>query len=188
MHDKKIAAVYFALFFILVSCSKNKPQYTSFNQYPTPVEQNLWLAYTPKETTFKLWSPVAEAVKLKLYEQGNGGEAYKTKTLKEEDDGVWQITVEGNLDGVYYTYQVKAGGQWLAETPGIYATATGVNGQRAMVLDMQRTNPIGWETDKRAPLNKPNEAIIYELHVRDLTIHANAGSSHAGKYTGLSET
>ena len=40
-----------------------------------------------------------------------------------------------------YTYQVKTESSWLSETPGIYAKAVGVNGERAMVLDMEHTNP-----------------------------------------------
>ena len=78
-------------------------------------------------------------------------------------------------------------GQWLDETPGIYAKAVGVNGKRAMVLDMETTNPEGWERDKGPRLNYPNEAIIYELHIRDMTIHPESGSSMPGTYLGLVE-
>jgi pullulanase len=173
---------------LLLSCQPSTQEYASFADYPAPVATNLWLSYAPQSTTFRLWSPVAEEVRLNFYEKGNGGEAYKTSSLKAAEQGVWSITIEGDLDGVYYTYQVKTNGHWLNETPGIYATAVGVNGQRAMVLNMQRTNPEGWDEDKRPPLTKPNEAILYELHIRDLTIHPGSGSNHAGKYSGLVET
>ncbi|MBT8219883.1 MAG: type I pullulanase, partial [Bacteroidia bacterium] len=75
----------------------------------------------------------------------------------------------------------------LLETPGIYATAVGVNGHRALVLDHAATNPEGWEQDEQVILSSPNDAVIYELHVRDITIHPNSGSSHPGKYLGLVE-
>lgn len=39
-------------------------------------------------------------------------------------------------------------GEWLEETPGIYAQAVGVNGKRAMVLDLETTNPENWDSDK----------------------------------------
>src|SRR5690606_30057181 len=128
-----------------------------------------------------------EAV-LRLYKKGYGGEVYKTDPMNPAGRGIWQVTLKGNLDGVFYTYQIRDASGWLAETPGIYAAAVGVNGQRAMVLDMQRTNPSGWAEDKGPRIGKPNDAIIYELHIRDMTIHPNSGSSYPGKYLGLAET
>ena len=78
-------------------------------------------------------------------------------------------------------------GEWLEETPGIYARAVGVNGDRAMVLNLGSTDPEGWKEDKGPEMKYPNEAIIYELHVRDITIHPESGSSFPGKYLGLVE-
>ncbi len=159
----------------------------SYDQYPTTAANDLWLTYTKEASIFKLWSPTAEAVKLNLYEKGNGGEPLKEYEMILGDRGVWSKELSGNLHGTYYTYQIKRNATWLEETPGIYAQAVGVNGQRAMVLDFETTNPKGWERDRRPKLTTMNEAIIYELHVRDMTIHPQAGSSYPGKYLGLVE-
>jgi pullulanase len=96
--------------------------------------------------------------------------------------------VSGDLNGTYYTYQVRTENGWLEKTPGIYAQAVGVNGQRAMVIDMATTNPENWQKDKGPQLNSPNDAIIYELHVRDLSIHSESGIKDKGKFLGLAET
>ncbi len=159
----------------------------TFDALPTYPEADLWTRYTKDKTTFSLWSPGASSVVVHFYAAGNGGAAIKTISLEEEKPGLWRTTVAGDFAGTYYTYQVMHGNKLLDETPGIYATAVGVNGQRAMVLDPRSTDPAGWETDRGPALEHPNKAVIYELHVRDLTSHPNSGSSHPGKFIGLVE-
>lgn len=183
----KTIPYFFAIMFILHSCAQEKNTYVSFTEYPTPVGTNLWLDYTKQSTEFKIWSPVAEEVKLFFYEEGNGGEAFENHLLNSDKNGIWAIKIDGDLNGTYYTYQVKVDGQWLDETPGIYAKAVGVNGQRAMVLNMETTNPEGWDNDRGPVVKHTNEAIIYELHIRDMTIHPESGSAMPGKYLGLVE-
>lgn len=163
-------------------------KYSSFEEYPTSPETNLWTNYTPSATTFRLWSPVAEKVVLKLYEKGDGGEPFEIIKMILKKDGVWETVVKRDLNGFYYTYQVKVNHEWQDETPGIYAKAVGVNGKRAMVLDFNITNPAGWKNDKGPEVKSPNDIIIYELHVRDFTQHPNSGSSYRGKFKGLVET
>jgi pullulanase len=158
-----------------------------YDAYTTAPEADLWTSYSSEETVFKLWSPVAEEVILKLYEKGDGGPGLGTHHLQKEEQGLWVAKLTRNLQGSYYTFQLKVNGVWLEETPGIYAQAVGVNGKRAMVLDLASTNPPDWEKDKGPVLNSPNDAILYELHIRDLTRHPNAGSSMPGNYLGLTE-
>ena len=159
-----------------------------FDAYPEPILENLWPVYTPAVTTFKLWSPVAEEVVLRLYDKGDGGTAKEKLPMQKGLQGLWTLQVKKDLKGVYYTFQVKTAGKWLAETPGIYAIAVGVNGQRAMVVDMNATNPKGWKKDKGPAVKTPNEIVLWEAHVRDITSHPNSGSKHAGKFLGLVES
>lgn len=175
----------------ILSC-KEKSLYSpeihsSYIDYKVPENKNLWLEYSKNATTFKIWSPTATHVQLNLYTTGNGGDTYEIHQLEPSMNGKWTKTLNGDYDGVYYTYQIQVEGKWLKETPGIYAKAVGVNGNRAMVLDLERTNPTGWSTDKRPSLKNPNDAVIYELHIRDMTIHPQSGSSMPGKYLGLVE-
>ena len=158
-----------------------------FKDYPESPDADLWTHYTPEETTFKLWSPMAEEALVKLYEKGEGGIPLQEYSFEKKNGGIWELTLPYNLHGVYYTYQVKTGGSWLEETPGIYARAVGVNGKRAMVLDLSSTNPPGWDEDRGPEVKHPNEMVLYELHIRDLTIHPDSGCSMPGKYPGLTE-
>jgi pullulanase len=159
----------------------------NFDQQPEYPHAHLWPDYSPQATRFILWSPVAGEVVLNLYEKGDGENFLERHYLQESEKGLWSLSIPKDLKGIYYTFQVKIAGKWLQETPGIYARAVGVNGQRAMVTDLPSTNPDGWEQDKGPSIQSPNEAVLYELHIRDMTQHINAGSSMRGKYPGLVE-
>jgi len=172
---------------LLYSCTEIKTDFASYEAYPIPKGENLWLSYSKDYSEFKLWSPTANAVRLNLYAEGNGGKSITTHLMEHSANGVWRKQLKGDLNGAYYTFQVKIDGKWLEETPGIYAKAVGVNGKRAMVLDFESSNPEGWNLDKGPAIKHLNEAIIYELHIRDMTIHPESGSTVPGTYLGLVE-
>ncbi|MCP4884882.1 MAG: type I pullulanase [Flavobacteriales bacterium] len=187
-HQFKIAFPFLFVFMIL-SCSDKSHNQDQVQRSLSIDQENLWLTYSKDFSVFKLWSPDADEVKLHLYKNGKGGKAIKTYDMKPDSEGgLWMKKINQDLNGIYYTYQVKIKEKWLDETPGIYAKAVGVNGKRAMVLDMESTNPKEWVKDKGPSLGYPNEAIIYELHIRDMTIHPVSGSSMPGTYLGLVES
>ena len=157
-------------------------------EYPIYDGNDLGITYSTNGSTFKLWSPAADNVKLHLYESGQDGLPIATRELNLETAGVWSVSINDDLAGKYYTFQVKSGKEWLPETPGPYARATGVNGMRGFVLDLQVTNPDNWAGDVRPALRKFNDMIIYELHLRDISVDENSGIRFKGKYLGLAET
>lgn len=183
----KNASFIFLICAMLSACQEVKPVYESFDEYPVPIETDLWVDYTKEASEFKVWSPTAEEVRIKLYEKGNDGQPSETHQMDFSKNGLWSKKILGDFNGVYYTYQIRIKENWLEETPGIYAQAVGVNGKRAMVIDLSSTDPQGWNKDKGPKISYPSEAIIYELHVRDLSIHPESGSSMPGKYLGLVE-
>ncbi|MEQ1678268.1 MAG: type I pullulanase, partial [Chitinophagaceae bacterium] len=77
---------------------------------------------------------------------------------------------------------------WKKEVPDPYAKATGVNGERAMIVDLVKTNPDGWTKDKSPLFKNKTDAIIYELHIRDASISSTSGIKNKGKFLGLTET
>ncbi|MBT8219001.1 MAG: hypothetical protein KJP00_04220, partial [Bacteroidia bacterium] len=92
---------------------------TNYDEYPK-TDASLWLDYAPERTVFKLWSPVAKAVKLRLYENGHDEAAIEIHDMQVGEDYVWTLEVAGDLNGRYYTYQVLTTDGPLLETPGIY--------------------------------------------------------------------
>ena len=158
--------------------------------YPVYNGKDLGLTYSPKAATFKIWAPTATAATLNLYKSDMGGNAVRSINMNKGENGVWQITVPENLKNSYYTFQVNINNTWSEEVVDPYAKACGTNGLRAQVIDLKETNPVGWAQDKSpnfSSANKQTDAIIYELHVRDASIHASSGIKNKGKFLGLAE-
>ena len=151
---------------------------------------DLGAVWTGEKTTFRVWAPTAESVAVNLYESGTQGtdDLLEQLPMQADVNGTWVAEKEGDLNGTYYTYVVEIGGQ-ESEACDPYARTTGVNGRRAMVIDLASTNPEGWDSDAdpHAGMNY-NDAVIYELHVRDLSADANSGIENVGKFLGLTET
>jgi pullulanase len=155
--------------------------------YPTYAGTDLGVSYTPEKTVFKIWSPVAKRVTVQLYQYGDGGTALQSHPMQSARDGVWELTIAEDLKGLFYTFQVETELGTLAETPGIYARAVGVNGTRGAILDMANTNPANWEKDARPVFTSRTDAVIYEMHVRDFSIHPSTNHQHRGKFLGVGE-
>ena len=138
-------------------------------------------------TLFRLWAPTAQAVTLRLYTAGNGGDPAETIVSEKGQKGTWIFRTERNLDGWYYDYEVTVDGACYC-TADPYAKACGVNGHRSMVLDLRRTDPEGWGVD-RAPAHTP-EQVIYELHIKDFSWDKAGGFpvEDRGRYSALPRT
>lgn len=149
----------------------------------------LGVVYSQDKSEFILWAPTAEKVNLVLY--GNNGYDYNSEAeqifdMKKSEKGSWKIEINKNLNGYYYNYLVKVDGQ-VNEVVDPYARAVGINGDRGMVIDLKTTNPKGWENDKRPELKSVTDSIIYEAHIRDLTMDEKSGIEEnlKGKFKGL---
>lgn len=160
----------------------------SFDRYPIYYGDDLELVYTPERSSFTLWAPSADKVRLNLYAAGEGGEPFERLELEASDAGTWRVAVDRDLKGTFYTFQIEKDGRWLAETAGIWAKAVGVNGDRAAVVDWNETNPEGWESDRRPELKMYSDIILYELHHRDFSVAPDSGIEHKGKFLALTET
>lgn len=171
----------------LVSCAPVKKEYASYELYPVRSASLTEMEYAPGATKFTLWAPTADEVRLMLFESGEGGHAYETISLKPAEEGIWTVTVEKDLLGKFYTFNVKVKDKWLGDTPGINAHAVGVNGKRAAIIDMATTNPEGWEADRRPELKSPADIILYEVHHRDFSVDSTSGIKERGKFLALTE-
>ena len=172
---------------MLMSCTNNKLDKKDYDSYPVYSGDDLEMVYTPEKTNFRIWVPTADVAKVLIYKDGLGGSPLVEKKMKRDVDGTWVATFDEDLKGRFYTFRIKYDGGWLNETPGIYATAVGVNGKRGAIVDMENTDPPGWENDKKPLLRNFNDIIVYELQVRDMSIHPNSGIRQKGKFQGLAE-
>ena len=172
------------------------PDYYSTKEFEdkyTYTGNDLGATYTKEKTTLKVWAPLAVGVQVWLYKNGDPAqqaEPDEKLDMTAGEKGTWSITLDGDKNGTYYTYYVDNYTE-QKECVDPYARTTGVNGRRGMIIDLDATDPEGWANDKDPHYdNNITDAIIWELHVRDLSIDPSSGIKAAwrGKYLGLTET
>lgn len=160
----------------------------SFEQEYTYQKHDLGAVWSPMSTRFRVWAPTAQEVSVHIYAAGTGGEAVYQLDMTPGEKGTWTAEQWGDLKGMYYTYLVLVDGQ-MQECCDPYARSTGVNGERAMILDLRSTDPEGWDQDRNPHDGEPiTEAVIYEAHVRDLTMDKSAPAVCRGQYLGMIES
>ena len=145
---------------------------------------------TDDVTTFKLWAPTASKVVLNLFESGHEGEAYSEIEMVRGEKGVWTHE-EACGHGTYYTYSVTTSvGTQEAVDP--YARSAGLNGNRGMVVDLDSTDPDGWDEDQsfNTGIDNYSDAIVWEVHVRDFSnmiTDENLPENYRGKYLAFTK-
>ena len=128
-------------------------------------------------TIFRLWAPFASCVELSIDK--------KTYQLQRLDRGVYEIRLDGDLDGHLYHYEVVVNGEkHIVNDP--YAKSSNANAKESAVINIARLI----SSFKNIPVEKTYSKLkssIYELHVRDFTIHQSTNIEHKGQYLGLTE-
>lgn len=157
----------------------------NFEKAFTYTGDDLGALWSPRCTRFRVWAPTASAVRLRIYPDGGSSAPIGEYPMAPDRQGTWVLSLDGNLHGVYYTYLVTVDG-YPRESIDPYAKAGGVNGQRGMVINLGSTNPDGWSMD-RGPRMAITDAVIWEAHVKDLSIHPSSGMEFKGKYLALTE-
>ncbi len=161
-----------------------------------PESYRLGAIYDPraKSAEFRLWSPFAGAVTLRLYRQSLGRKPdYSLPMAKDAASGVWSARFDAaDPEGFFYEYALNFGSrESIALDP--YALSmdafTGSGPGRGAVVDMAKAQPVGgWEGYTDIVLAKREDAIIYELSVRDFTIGTDAGTkARPGSYLAFIE-
>lgn len=140
-------------------------------------EGDLGAIYSKEQTEFKVWSPISSSIKLRIYNSGTpvavDAEKGSDQIILEQEmvkgeKGVFSLTVEGDLEGKYYTYVVTNPYADAKEVVDPYAKSAGISGLRGMIVDFSKTNPEGWDEAKYRDIDRKH-LVIYETHVADVT-------------------
>ena len=160
-----------------------------FNSRYTYAGDDLGNTYTPSQTQFRVWAPSATGVDLVIYpnEMSTVSQAIATH-MSADAKGTWVTTVKGDLNGAIYDYRVTVGGV-EREAVDPYVRATTINGTHGVVVDLTKTNPKPWTSSKPSFSGKSTDAVIYELHIRDLSMDSssNIPAAHKGKFLALTD-
>ncbi|MDU2709007.1 MAG: type I pullulanase [Finegoldia magna] len=143
---------------------------------------DLGFNYNKEYTVFKIYAPQITSVKLLLYENYDDVR-YKSVDMKKSG-GYFEVKVEGDLDGVYYKYQLDE----KFEIIDPFCKASSINSLKSCVVDLNSTNPVGF-IDEQYKIANRNEAIIYELSIKDYSsdISSKVDEKYRGKFLGLVE-
>lgn len=144
---------------------------------------DLGATYTKEKTIFKVWAPTASDVLLIFYEQS--GNIKQTYEMVRSDKGVWSFDLSGDCEGFYYRYHVCVNNVWR-EAVDPYARAVSVNGEYGIVIDLKKTE-VPKQSKHLPPILGPTDAIIYETHIRDFSVHPESGVKNKGKYIAFCE-
>ncbi len=144
---------------------------------------NLGIEYSKNKTTFRTYSPDREKLSVVIYDDPDAMER-KEFDMTKDKMGFWECTVEGDLNLKYYNYLVDE----KYEVTDPYSISSSINSKRSVVVDLEMTNPKGF-LDHEVPVNNPQDAIIYETHVKDFTYNKSSGvrEKFRGKFLGISE-
>jgi pullulanase/glycogen debranching enzyme len=146
-------------------------------------------------TDFTLWAPTARQVSVCVYPQRDGGRFEAFAMQREDATGLWRWSTRENLHRRRYAYLVEV------YVPGVgivrnrvtdpYSNGLSRDSVHSVVLDMDdpSTQPEGWDRAPRpAPLAANVDMGVYELHVRDFSLHdATVRADWRGKYWAFTQ-
>lgn len=153
-------------------------------------EAQLGARYSQHATEFSLFAPTAETVDVVIYdkplEQGGRSKSYP---LERSNQGLFEGRVPGNWQGHLYRYKIKNPlAHEATEALDPYTQLRVGESDYGLIFDPADTHPVDWENRKLGPtLNCPVDMVVYELHVRDFSIHPDSGIQKKGKYLGFTE-
>ena len=183
-----------------------------FHQYYEDANANaeLGMTYTPQATTFRVWSPISANLKVLIYEKDTSSEycgatdeatkkaydKYQAYQMQYKSGGLWELVIDGDLDGYYFNYQVdNTLGTNVVMDP--YATSAGANGLRGLIYDKNgaKVTPDGWNDldlvwDGKTgyDIATPQELTVYEVHIQDFTGDSSwNGTEKPGTYKAFVE-
>lgn len=158
-----------------------------FKESYTYEGDDLGMRVSEGETSFRLWSPFADSVQVRLYKAQKGGTPYHTVEMSASVKGTWTAVLTGDLSGTYYTYAVNFSEE-SHEIADPYARAAGINGTRSMVVRLRDTDPKGFREHNIPEAREKVDSIIYEVHIRDLSVSETSGIRNKGLFLGFTET
>jgi pullulanase/glycogen debranching enzyme len=142
------------------------------------------------ETTFRIFSPRAQAVRLYLYRDRDDAphDTLRVVQMAKDEDGVWEAVAAGDLHGTWYDFTVHGPadpGNWFHETHPVH-----ISDPYALVNDDAFGKSRVWRDSPPPPPvaggRPPMEDVVaYEVHVQDFTDLLPVGDAETGTLTAM---
>jgi pullulanase len=147
----------------------------------------MWSYLSSDSSRIEVFAPAAKSVHWLIFESDSATLPALTIPMKKQGNGFFTAKCDHYLIDKFYAFSFRIGNKWTQPLLDIGVIATGINGQKGGIIDFATTNPTGWETDNSPLLDNPVDAIIYELHIRDFTVHPHSGIKNRGLFEGFTE-
>lgn len=167
-------------------------------------KDDMGVVFKDNIVSIRLWAPVAAQVNLLLYNEDNPDETincdYTHQLKTEENYGTHFIELDRQqCENMYYLFklyfnELDANGNKYIKTTYArdpYTYGLSINGKKGYIVDLNSKElmPDDWDNISHKKLEHPQDAIIYETHIRDFTISKESGikKQYRGKYIGTTE-
>lgn len=148
-----------------------------------PFDAQLGAVYNAEDKScrFSLWAPSAHAVSVNIYRNGSDKHPLYTVALtRDNTTGVWHTTVtDPNTELLFYDYLVtdEKGARTVLDPYAVSMAAhTGDNSMgRGAIINLQKKTLKPEREYPFAVLAKREDAIVYEVSVRDFTVSPDSG-------------
>ncbi|MCA9835325.1 MAG: pullulanase-type alpha-1,6-glucosidase [Trueperaceae bacterium] len=161
----------------------------------TAQSENLGLNWQADTPTLKVWAPTAQTVRLRRFvSPGDAPLEVLDMTLNPES-GVWSIMGGPEWKGSYYLFEVTvfAPSTGKIETNLVtdpYSLALSLNSTHSQFIDLEDESlkPAGWNNLLKVGLEAPEDAVIYEMHLRDFSANdPSVATEQQGTYLAFSD-
>jgi pullulanase-type alpha-1,6-glucosidase len=130
----------------------------------------------PSGVTVRVWAPTARSVRLLLYDGSTGDGVTPVEMTPDRGTGTWTAEGDRAWRGRFYLYEVAV---YVPATGRVevnlvtdpYSLSLSTNSRRSQVVDLDdpALKPAGWDRLVKPALDAVEDAVVYELHVRDFS-------------------
>ncbi|MBU3001852.1 alpha-1,6-glucosidase domain-containing protein [Paraglaciecola arctica] len=157
-------------------------------------EALLGLEYHNNGISSHLWAPTAQQVTLNIYNANKVLQSNEMMTL-DPQTGIWSIDLDSSVDRQFYRFELTVYHQInqrfeTLETTDPYSVSLSTNGSYSQFVNLRDSDlkPENWDNHVSPSIIDPEDAVIYEGHIRDFSIlDESTEPVNRGKYLGFKQ-
>ncbi len=140
----------------------------------------LGVSWEGKTPTVRLWAPTARSVNLHVFDSSDETSVASEVVAMTEDTatGTWSAVGNPGWNRKYYLYEIEVFARYSGQVETFFVTdpyshSLSMDSKRTQIvnLDDRDLKPWRWDRLRKPRLRAPEDIAIYELHVRDFSIH-----------------